>query len=200
MHLLFGKQFIKGYCFDKLILLKQIPLRIRCLKILLELVLKWMSKFIVKKRSSRGVLGNFEKFTGKHLCQSSFFKKVDGLRFATLLKKRLWHEYFPVYFCKIFNPFRATRNQCTWIQSASRTYIYVIRCQKKISRHAKNTFFIEHPQWLLLSVNFLESLLLNYIYLLNILLRVYNFITSKITRSLNIAISDGIYRYSCFKK
>ena len=105
MRLLFGKRFIKGYCFNKLILLKQIPLRIRCLKILLELALKYMSKFIVKKRSSRGVLGNFEKFTGKHLCQSSFFKKVDGLRFATLLKKRLWHEYFPVYFAKFLTLF-----------------------------------------------------------------------------------------------
>ena len=96
MRLLFRKRSIKGYCFDKLILFKQIPLRIRCLKILLELVLKYMSKFIVKKRSSRGVLGNFEKFTGKHLCQSSFFNKVDGLRL---------HECFPVYFAKFLTLF-----------------------------------------------------------------------------------------------
>ena len=33
------------------------------------------------------VLENFEKFTGKHLCQSLFFNKVAGLRHATLLKK-----------------------------------------------------------------------------------------------------------------
>ena len=37
----------------------------------------------------KGVLGNFAKFTGKHLCQSLFFNKVAGLRPAILLKKRL---------------------------------------------------------------------------------------------------------------
>ena len=37
-----------------------------------------------------------KKFTGKHLCQKLFFK----LRPATLLKKRLWHKYFPVNFVK----------------------------------------------------------------------------------------------------
>ena len=35
----------------------------------------------------KGVLRNFAKFTGKHLCQSLFFNKVEGLRAATLLKK-----------------------------------------------------------------------------------------------------------------
>ena len=37
----------------------------------------------------KGVLRNFEKFTGKHMCQSLFLNKVSGLRPATLLKKRL---------------------------------------------------------------------------------------------------------------
>ena len=35
----------------------------------------------------KGVLRNFAKFTGKHLCQGLFFNKVAGLRPATLLKK-----------------------------------------------------------------------------------------------------------------
>ena len=48
----------------------------------------------------KGVLGNFAKFTGKHLCQSLFFNKVAGLRPATLLKKVLWHRCFPVNFAK----------------------------------------------------------------------------------------------------
>ena len=47
-----------------------------------------------------GLLRNFAKFTGKHLCQSHFFNKVTGLRPATLLKKRLWHRWFP-FFCEI---------------------------------------------------------------------------------------------------
>ena len=49
-----------------------------------------------------GVLKNFAKFTGKHLCQSLFFNKVTGLRPSTLLKKRLCHRCFPVNFAKFF--------------------------------------------------------------------------------------------------
>ena len=48
----------------------------------------------------KGVLRNFTKFKGKQLCQSLFFKKVVGLRHATLVKKRLWHRCFPVNFVK----------------------------------------------------------------------------------------------------
>ena len=44
------------------------------------------------------VLRNFEKFTGKPLCQSLFLIKLQ--RPATLLKKRLWHRCFPVNFAK----------------------------------------------------------------------------------------------------
>ena len=47
----------------------------------------------------RGVLRNFTKFTGKHLCQSLFLIKLQ-VRPATLLKKRLWHKCFPVNFVK----------------------------------------------------------------------------------------------------
>ena len=46
----------------------------------------------------KGVLKNFTKFTGKHLCQSVFFNKETLLK--TLLKKRLWHRCFPVDFEK----------------------------------------------------------------------------------------------------
>ena len=47
-----------------------------------------------------GVLKNFVKFTGKHLCQSLFFNKLADLRPITLLKKRIWHRCFPVDFTK----------------------------------------------------------------------------------------------------
>ena len=40
----------------------------------------------------KGVLRNFTKFTGKHLCQN--------LRPATLSNKRLWHRCFSVKFAK----------------------------------------------------------------------------------------------------
>ena len=52
------------------------------------------------KQSSRGVLRNFTKSTGKHLCQSLFFNKVAGLGPPTLLKKKLWHIRVPVNFVK----------------------------------------------------------------------------------------------------
>ena len=46
----------------------------------------------------KGVLRNFTKLTGKHLCQQSlFFNKVAGL----LLKKRLWLRCFPESFAKL---------------------------------------------------------------------------------------------------
>ena len=48
----------------------------------------------------KGVLRNFVKLTGKHLCQSLLFNKVADLRLATLLKKRFWHRCFPVNFAK----------------------------------------------------------------------------------------------------
>ena len=48
----------------------------------------------------KGVLRNFERFTGKHLCQSLLFNNVVGLRTATLLKKRFWYRCFPVNFWK----------------------------------------------------------------------------------------------------
>ena len=70
----------------------------------------WSTVFqlkVLKLRSSRlevfckkGFLKNFTRFTGKHLCQRLFFKKVVCLRLATLLKKRLWHRCFPMNFAK----------------------------------------------------------------------------------------------------
>ena len=49
---------------------------------------------------TKGVLRNFAKFTGKHLCQNFFFNKVADLSPVTLFKKRLWHRCFHVIFAK----------------------------------------------------------------------------------------------------
>ena len=63
-------------------------------------------KCVISRRSrpdvfcKKGVLRNFAKFIGKHLCQRLFFNKVAGFRPATLLKTRLWHRFFPVNFVK----------------------------------------------------------------------------------------------------
>ena len=75
------------------------------LEILREIVfpnyLTYPSEAVVQKRfCKKGVVRNFAKFAGKHLCQPLFFNKVAGLRPATLLKKRHWHRCFPVNFVK----------------------------------------------------------------------------------------------------
>ena len=49
----------------------------------------------------KGVLRNFAKFTGKHLYQSLFFNKLEGIKSASSLKKRLWRSGFPVDFANI---------------------------------------------------------------------------------------------------
>ena len=46
----------------------------------------------------KGVLGNFTKFTGKHLCQSLFFNKVAGLR---PIKKETLAQVFSCEFYEI---------------------------------------------------------------------------------------------------
>ena len=63
-------------------------------------------KPITSSRSSRpevfckkGVLRNFAKLTGKHLCQSPLFNKVAGSA-ATLFLKKLWRRCFTVNFTK----------------------------------------------------------------------------------------------------
>ena len=62
----------------------------------------WTAPFSSSLPSSvkKDVLRNFAKFTGKHPCQSLFFNTVAGLRPVTLLKRRLWHNDFPVKFVK----------------------------------------------------------------------------------------------------
>ena len=46
----------------------------------------------------KGVLKNFTKFTGKHLCQSLMLSKVRGLMPVNLLEKRLYRKCFLVNF------------------------------------------------------------------------------------------------------
>ena len=74
-----------------------------------------------KYRSSRlevfcrkGGLRNFEKFTGKHLCQSLRFNKVAGPRTVTLLKRRFQYECFPVNFSKFLKT-RSITEHLRWL-------------------------------------------------------------------------------------
>ena len=45
----------------------------------------------------KGVLRNFAKFAGKHLCQSLFFNKVAG----NIIKKETLAQVFSCEFCEI---------------------------------------------------------------------------------------------------
>ena len=49
----------------------------------------------------KGVLRNFAKFTGKHLCQSLIFNKVAGLSHVILLKKETLTQVFSCKVCEI---------------------------------------------------------------------------------------------------
>ena len=77
------------------------------LEIIFRILRSTHRRYSVKK----GVLGNFAKSTGKHLCQSLFFNKVKGLRPATLVKERLWYWCFLVSFGK-FSKKTFLRNTC----------------------------------------------------------------------------------------
>ena len=48
----------------------------------------------------KGILKNFAKLTGKHLCLSLFLIKLHAW-LAALLKKRLWYKCFSVNFAKL---------------------------------------------------------------------------------------------------
>ena len=51
----------------------------------------------------KGVVRNFTKFIGKHLCLSLFFNKVAGLRPVTFIKKETLAQVFSYEFCEISN-------------------------------------------------------------------------------------------------
>ena len=66
-------------------------------------VVKLDTRFNSHQRCSlkKDVLKNFAKFTGKHLCQSLFLKKVEGLKPTILLKKETLAQFFSCEFCEI---------------------------------------------------------------------------------------------------
>ena len=50
--------------------------------------------------AKKGVLRNFAKFTGKHLCQSLFFNEVPGGA-CNFIKKEALAQVFSCEFCEI---------------------------------------------------------------------------------------------------
>ena len=64
----------------------------------------------------KGVLKNFAKFTGKHLHQSLFFKKVSG-RGQQLIRKET--QVFPCEFCETL--------RATFLENTTRRLLLVLR-------------------------------------------------------------------------
>ena len=111
---------------------------------------------ILISRSSRaevfckkGVLGNFTKFTGKHLYQSLLFNKVTGLWPATLLEKRLCHTCSPVNFVKFLRtPFFI--EHLWWLFRVS--FLFKISWRVvAMELHVKNLIFPIKTLWQVLS-------------------------------------------------
>ena len=99
----------------------------------------------------RGVLRNFAKFTGKHLCQSLFFNKVAGLRPATLLKKILCHRCFLVNFAKFL--------RIPSLQNTSGQLLLVSFASMKCLLKMMNTSFSFYNIFLRVNLNFLNIML-----------------------------------------
>ena len=113
----------------------------------------------------KGVLRNFTKFTGKHLCQSLFFNKVVGPRPATLLKKRLWHRCFPVNFVKFpRTPFFTEHLWTTASEPGRETLLkkrLLYRCfPMNFAKFLRTPIFTEHLWWLLLCLISYSSFML----------------------------------------
>ena len=70
----------------------------------------------------KGVLRNFTKFTGKHVCQVPFFNKFADLKPAALSKKRLWHRCFPAKFLQT----PSLTEHVRWL---------LLSCRVQVSRH-----------------------------------------------------------------
>ena len=62
-----------------------------------------VQKQLLEVFCKKGVLRNFAKFSGKHLCLITL--QALGLRPAASLKRRLWHSCFSVNFAKFLRTF-----------------------------------------------------------------------------------------------
>ena len=80
----------------------------------------------------KGVLRNFAKFTGKHLCQSFCFSKVACL---CLLKKRLRHRCFPLNFAKLL--------RIPFLQNPSGGYFYTLKMREYFNFSQLQDYFWE---------------------------------------------------------
>ena len=95
----------------------------------------------------KDVLGNFTKFTGKHLCKSLFFDKVVGLWGETcnFIKKETLAQVFSCEFCEISkNTFFTEHLRMTASASVLTTksvflFVYLVKFDCNNKRHFLTT-------------------------------------------------------------
>ena len=82
----------------------------------------------------KGILKNFTKLTGNHVCLSLIFNKVAGHRPATLFKKETLLQVFSWEFCEIFkSTFIAEQLWTTALRETSLTLLCALKCFQKTS-------------------------------------------------------------------
>ena len=95
----------------------------------------------------KGVLGNFEKFAGKHLRQSLFFNKIAGLNSATSIKKEALVQVFSCEFYEISKKtFFKARTVASVLILYDETIIQAgITCKKIILLKKSSNPILENP-------------------------------------------------------
>ena len=102
----------------------------------------------------KGVLRNFAKFTGKHLCQSLFFNKASGPRPATLLKGTLAQ----VFSCEFYKISKRTfftehlREYASVQNSDNNTMISILQLDDELSKiweHSRANAYTDETKKLL---------------------------------------------------
>ena len=99
-------------------------------------IFKSILTYQLKVFCKNGVLRNFTKFTGKHMCQSLFFNKGAGLRPRTLSKRDSGTGVFLWFFAKLRNTYFTEHPRKT----ASITLVFMISTQFQTAQFLKSCF------------------------------------------------------------
>ena len=79
-----------------------------------------------------GILKNFSRFTGEHLCWTLFLNKVGEFQPGALSKKRFQHRCFPMNFVKVLRiPFLLNNSgQPVLCDIKKNQFAYILRYKK----------------------------------------------------------------------
>ena len=78
----------------------------------------------------KGVLKNFAKFTGKHLCQGLFFNKVAGLFYWNASKYHYLSNFIYFLFIGVESNIQNKK-----VQREKMQLFFLLNTQKKVTKH-----------------------------------------------------------------